>query len=199
MIDSLSGNITTILKNSIAINIGSLGFSVQVPVSSIYKEKQSVNLFIHMHWNQEKGPSLFGFASQLERSIFLLIISCSGIGPKIGLAVLRDLGAERFIQAVQVDDEKTLSTVAGLGPKKVEQVVVQLKRKIASLIKSGVVVQEKSKIVDWQNVSDVLVSLNYSRTEMARAMKYLNDNYSQASLPFDVLIRHALSFLAKNR
>ena len=83
--------------------------------------------------------------------------------------------------------------------KKVEQMVVQLKRKVAKLIKSGVELDDKSSLTNWQQVSDVLTSLNYSRPEVNRAMKFLNENYASTNTPFDGLIRHALSFLAKSR
>ena len=62
------------------------------------------DLHTYLHWNQEQGPSIFGFASDIEREVFLLIISCSGIGPKIGLAVLAQIGSQSFIRAVQQED-----------------------------------------------------------------------------------------------
>jgi len=199
MIDHISGVVCAVVKGAITVDVGSLGFSIHVPNSSVYKLEQKAKLFIHMHWNQEQGPSLFGFATELEKTVFLLIISCSGIGPKIGLAVLKDLGAEPFLQAIQMEDERALGSVGGLGPKKVEQIIVQLKRKVGELVKSGIDISAGHQLTDWQNVSDVLASLNYSRSEVSRAMKFLSDNYADAELPFDGLVRHALSFLAKKR
>jgi len=199
MIDYVSGRIAAISEGGISVDIGSLWLFFSVANPQIFKIEQKVDLHVHMHWNQENGPSFFGFSTTLERTVFLLVISCSGIGPKIGLAVLRDLGPDSFLQAIQMEDDVVLGKVNGLGPKKVEQMVVQLRRKVAKLIKSGLQVQGANKFTDWQNVSDVLVSLNYSRGEIGRVMKFLKDNYADSELPFDGLMRHALSFLAKRR
>ena len=197
MIDRISGMVNVVRKNTITVDVGPIGFQLQIADSTRFHASQKVDLYAYMHWNQENGPSLFGFDSELEKEVFLLVIGCSGIGPKIGLAVLRDLGAERFLEAIQTDDDRALSSVGGLGPKKVEHMVVQLKSKVAKLVKSGLQIKGASKFVDWQNVSDVLVSLKYSRTEVTRAMKFLSEHHGSQELPFDRLVRHALSFLAK--
>lgn len=199
MIDCVSGEIKAVHKDSVTIQVGPLGLRFFVAQPAHLRVGQAVNLQVHLHWNQENGPSLFGFESELDKEVFLLIIDCSGIGPRIGLAVLRDLGAERFLEAIQSNDDRALCGVDGLGPKKIEQVIVQLKRKVAKLLESGIQIQGSKKLADWQNVSNVLSSLSYSRTEIAMAMKHLGDNYSEGAVPFDGLLRHALSFLAKNR
>ena len=200
MIENISGSVQLVENDKIIVSVGPIGFGLQVPEPKNFKKKQTVCLQVYMHWNSENGPSFFGFETELQKTVFLLVVGCSGIGPKIALAVLRDLGADQFLQAISMEDDRLLGKVGGLGPKKVEQIIVQLKRKVAKLLKSGLVVEGKTKkFTDWQNLTDVLVSLNYSRGEIGRAMKYLKENHADADLPFDGLIRHALSFLAKNR
>jgi holliday junction DNA helicase RuvA len=199
MIDRISGVIQAVHKESVIVQVGPVGLRVFVPEPARLHVDQAIDLQAYMHWNQENGPSLFGFESDLDKEVFLLIIECSGIGPKIGLAVLRDLGAERFLEAIQANDDRTLCAVDGLGPKKIEQVIVQLRRKVAKLLESGIKLQGSKKLADWQNISNVLTSLNYSRTEIANAMKYLGEHYADETMPFDGLLRHALSFLAKSR
>ena len=199
MIDRVSGAVQTVGKDFVTVNLGPISFRLYVANSAKFNIDQEIDLYVHMHWNQEHGPSFFGFGTELERAVFLLVISCSGVGPKIGLSVLRDLGAESFLHAVQMEDERALGKVGGLGPKKVEQMIVQLRRKVDKLVRSGIEISGSGVLTDRQNVSDVLTSLNYSRGEVSRAMKFLNDNYTNEDIPFDGLIRHALSFLAKKR
>lgn len=199
MIDRISGTVQSVYEASISINIGSISFQLQVANPLAFKVNQKISLLVHMHWNQEQGPSLFGFETELEKQIFLLVIGCAGIGPKIGLAVLRDLGPDQFIEAVHMNEEKVLSKVGGLGSKKVEQMVVQLRRKIEKLIKSGVELKGATRFADWQKVSEALSSLNYSRAEIAQAMHFLSEQHASPASTFDVLIRQALSFLAKKR
>lgn len=197
MLYQITGIIKHLEEQCIVVDCGALAFSLCVPREHAFSLHSSATLYTHLHWHQEQGPTLFGFTSELERTTFLMIISCSGIGPKIGLAILGQLGTQPFLQAVQTNNESALSSVSGIGPKKAEQIMVQLRHKVAKLLKSGVALEVSPAMEQWQNVADVLSSLNYSRAEVANTMKYLGDTYAGQPLPFDQLMRHALSFLAK--
>jgi Holliday junction DNA helicase RuvA len=197
MIHSISGTVKEVKEQAIVVDIGSIGLFLFVPSSIKFHQGQKVNLETYMHWNQEQGPSLFGFEHEFERTVFLLIIGCSGIGPKIALAVLAHLGAQGFLEVVSSGDEKALSKVNGIGSKKAEQIIVQLKHKISQLISSGHGNYDDTKAKTWQEVSQALESLNYTRTEISQAMQYLTAHHAGADLPFDQLLRQALGFLSK--
>lgn len=197
MINTLSGTIKDISDNTLTLEAGSIGFAIQVPQTSLFGIGQPAHLLIHMHWNQENGPALFGFNSSLEKTVFLLITSCSGVGPKLGMAILAQLGASEFLEAVQSANEGALSAVSGIGAKKAEQIIVHLKHKVAKLVESGISLGGSATLEQRHNISQVLKSLNYSRQEISAAMNYLNDSYPSNSVAFDQLMRHALSFLAK--
>ena len=197
MINALSGTIKDLSDGGIVLDVQGIGFGVQVPHVSHFQVGQKVDILIHMHWNQENGPSLFGFSSAVEKAVFLLITSCSGVGPKLGIAVLGQLGAREFLEAVQTGNEDALSAVSGIGAKKAEQIIVQLKHKVAKLIESGINLGESVTLEKRHEISQVLKSLNYSRQEITAAMNHLNEQYPQSSIAFDQLVRHALAFLAK--
>lgn len=197
MIDFLKGVITDIGEHKVILLVHDVGFSLAVPLGSSYQRDQEVTIFTHLHWNQEQGPSLFGFTNALERTVFTMILDCSGIGPKIALSVLADLGVERFVAAVQDGAEKELSSVSGIGAKKAEQMIVQLRHKVAKLVKSGISLSHLGKSSQWQEIVQVLESLNYSKPEISDAVKYLRETAKSESHTFDQLMRHALSFLAK--
>lgn len=197
MITTINGTVKTVKEQSIVIDTGPFALQIAVPQESFFEVGKSVSLATYMHWNQEQGPALFGFNSELEKAAFLIIIDCSGVGPKIGLAVLASLGAERFIEVVQAGDEKSLSKVSGIGPKKAEQMIVHLKHKVAKLLDSGVKITGSAQITQWQNIQEVLESLNYSRAEISVAMKQLRESSVDVQLPFDQLMRRALGYLAK--
>lgn len=197
MIYTITGVIKAQYDQALLIDIGSIGLLVQVPQGSNYQVDSIITLHTYFHWNQEQGPSLFGFASDIEREVFLLIISCSGIGPKIGLAVLAQIGSQSFIRAIQQENVAALSKVSGIGAKKAEQIIVQLKHKVAHLIKLGVQLDDGGDIESWHTIGEVLESLNYSRNEINLVMKHLKQEYPNTQLPFDQLMRHALSFLSK--
>jgi Holliday junction DNA helicase RuvA len=196
MIHTITGIVRTIQDQIITIDAGFMGFGVQVPNSSLFAQDEKVQLYIHLHWNQENGPSLFGFKSQEEKMVFLLAINCQGVGPKLGLAILADLGVESFLNAIAKADERALSQVSGIGAKKAEQIIVALKHKVAKLIEAGTLKPVQETEHRYQ-VAQALKSLNYSKGEITAAMNYLGQQYSDIKISFDQLMRHALSYLAK--
>ncbi len=197
MVSYVTGTVKSAAKQRVTLAVGPVGLELGVPDGSLFQIGQAATVHLYMHWNQEQGPSLFGFTSSLEKEVFLLIISCSGIGPKIALAVLADLGAQGFLEAIQMGDERMLSKVSGIGLKKAEQMIVQLKHKIEPLIASGAMQGGSQRVMHWHTVSKALESLNYSRTEITQAMSHLKSTKAQVDISFDQLLRQALSFLSK--
>lgn len=197
MISTLSGTITAYEPGLIVVQAHNIGFAVSTPTTVACTLNGSIQLHMYMHWSQEQGPTLYGFQNELDKQVFLLIIGCSGIGPKLGLAALSHMSAASFIRAVQQADCSALSSVSGIGEKKAEQIVVQLKHKVEKLIKSGLIVDEHEDISDIHNVTQVLTSLNYSRAEISSALGWLQEQNKGTTVAFDKLVRQALSFLAK--
>lgn len=197
MINTFSGQIKDINDSMLTVENNGIGLAIQVPQPTLFAVGQKAELLVHMHWNSENGPSLFGFANALEKNVFLMITSCSGLGPKLAMAVLGQLGASEFLEAVQSGNEDALSDVSGIGAKKAEQIIVQLKHKVAKLIESGAHVGASATLEKRHEISQVLKSLNYSPQEVRAAMNHINEQYPQSSVAFDQLVRHALAFLAK--
>lgn len=199
MFDFIKGLVVKIDQHIITLATNGIGFGVQVPRPELFEKDKEATLQIYMHWNTEQGPSLFGFATELEKKVFLLITSCSGIGPKIGIAALAQLTPADFLTAVQEGNAKALSAVSGIGPKKAEQMVMQLRDKVAKLVEGGIsdTLESATALADWRQVTQVLQSLNYSRSEIEAALAHLRKEYSGATPSFDELIRRSLSFLAK--
>ncbi len=199
MIHSLAGIVVSKKKQSISLLIGPVGIDIFVPDESLFAVEKQQIIYAYLHWNQEQGPSLYGFQKELEKVVFLLIIGCSGIGPRIGLAVLADLGAQEFLDAVYTGNEKSLSKVSGIGAKKAEQMIVYSKHKVDQLLKSGIAVASSGDHVQWNMVTDALHALSYSRTEITQAVNFVrHNNKDGSSQSFDRLMRQALSFLSKH-
>jgi len=197
MITCLTGPITHIEQNSITLMVGPMGLQVHVPTSHFFHLKETTTLWTYMHWNQEQGPALYGFQTELDKTTFLLIISCNGIGPKIGLTAIAQLGSNAFLQAITENNAKALSNISGIGAKKAEQIIVQLKHKVQKLIASGVSFEGAQSAQQLQELQEVLASLNYSRKEIDAACNWLSDKHKGDAVTFDLLMRQALSFLAK--
>ena len=196
MISCITGKVQASKKQSISLMIGPIGVELWVPNGLVFQIGEEKTFFVSMHWNQEQGPSLYGFGSELEKAVFILVTSCSGIGPKIALAVLADLGAHAFLAAAQTGDERALSKVNGIGLKKAEQMIVQLKHKIGPLLEMETL-DDVPRLSQWHTVVQALESLNYSRNEIHHAMNYLKKKPDVADNSFNQLLRQALSFLSK--
>ncbi|KKP35990.1 MAG: Holliday junction ATP-dependent DNA helicase RuvA [candidate division TM6 bacterium GW2011_GWF2_32_72] len=197
MINYVNGVVVAVADTSVIIEVGGFGLSFQVPNSGLFEVGKQQKLFTYMHWSSDNGPSIFGFQAEFERAVFLLIIDCQGIGPKMGINILSQISAQEFVLAVQAEDEKRLSSLNGIGTKKAEQIVVSLRRKV-SKISSGDIPQAVAENMGiWNSVSDTLDSLSYSKTEVASAMRFIREKYAGSGCSFDQLLRYSLSFLSK--
>lgn len=197
MIYCLKGTVTGLSSNSIVLNVGpGVGFELFIPKTGSICQGQEIFFYTYMHWNQENGPTLYGFLTETDKKVFELVISCSGIGPKIGLSVLAQMGSAQFIKAISEQDIQALSSVSGIGTKKAEQMVLQLKHKISSFIQDGVM-EDSLKYKNIKEITEVLNSLNYSKPEIVRALDHIKSNYVDKDYSFDQMLRQALSYLSK--
>ena len=195
MIAMLKGVVKEKQAQSILLQSGQLGFEVFVANPGNYKIDASVELHTHMHWNQEQGPTLFGFTNQEEKKVFLLANKCPGIGPRTALAMIESIGAGQLVQAIVAENITVLSSAPGIGKKKAEQLAVQLKHHVAKLLEQGTTFKD-TNLVDLQKISEVLNSLNYSRAEINQTLERLRKDVLK-NISFDLLLRQALSYISK--
>ena len=199
MFSYIRGTVKGVVDNQLILEVYGIGFSLLVPNHELFQREKEITVATYLQWNQEQGPTLYGFSNDYEKAIFILVIGCSGIGPKIALLILQNLSPTAFLRAIQTSDIKALSSISGIGPKKAEQLIVQLKHKVTALIDRTWDVgsaEEAAQLEQWKNITQVLQSLNYSRQEIDQALSQLSQDI-QGDVAFDVLMRKALSFLAK--
>ena len=197
MIATISGIITAIDEQNVVIQQAGIGFELYVATPSSFSINQQVTIQTYLHWNQENGPTLYGFNSVVEKTVFLLIISCSGIGPKIGLAVLNHLDPATFLQAIVEENIKVLSSISGIGAKKAEQICVALKHKVAKFLKDQPdLTASSTSLSTWKDLTDTLSSLGYTPSEIKSATNFLKDNNVDSTTPFSNVLRKSLAFLS---
>ena len=117
-----------------------IGYRVVVPLSTFYELPeigQPVVLHIHTHV-REDAISLYGFNKEEDREVFQLMISVSGIGPKLAVNILSGIAAQELIRAVTQEDLKRLTGIPGVGKKTAERMVLELKEKAAKLARETV-------------------------------------------------------------
>ncbi|UCH85046.1 MAG: Holliday junction branch migration protein RuvA [Candidatus Latescibacterota bacterium] len=117
------------------VTVGGVGLELQIPEKDrtlLAKSGGEVAFFTYLYVREDR-MTLFGFLREEDRELFLKLIGVSGIGPRIGLAVLAEHSAARIIQAIRGGDHGFLCRVPGLGKKTAERVVVELKDKLAAM------------------------------------------------------------------
>ena len=199
MISRLSGVVQHVDNGQleIRINLLDLDLLLHVPTAGKFALDQTVVFYTYMHWNQEQGPTLFGFEDRAQRSLFIAMIGCSGIGPKMAIAILEQLGAIEFINAIGQQNIKLLTTVSGIGAKKAEQIIVNLKHKVDKLIEQKDFASLGGGGAHFTEIRNVLISLNYSNSEVATSVDHVKQLTSDKNGTFDLALRQALSFLSK--
>jgi Holliday junction DNA helicase RuvA len=198
MITKLTGKVTELQEQSLTLIVSGIGFTITVPQVTMFAPGSEAELHIYMHWSAEQGPSLFGFKVAAEKKLFLTLIDCQGIGPKVAMALLGKLGAQAIVEAASQNNLKALSSVSGVGPKKAEQLLLFLRDKVAGLVENGMEFGGGS-LTNWHEVSAVLEKLNYSRTEIAQAMQHLTAQFAGKPVGVDELLRHALGYMTQVR
>lgn len=196
MIDQITGTILFIDEQSIGIQTGAFVLRMQVPQPAVFAQNTSTTLFTHLHWNQENGPQFFGFSSAPERTFFLKVIECSGIGPRLGLALLRAHTVTQLIEAVASNNHSLLSSISGIGKKKAEQLILHLKDKVDMLATQALTTTDSVTLIEWKELQQVLESLGYAKQELVQALSFARQHCT-AQDPFEVRLRTALNYLSK--
>jgi len=200
MIAWLTGKLQSKAADSVIINVGGVGYQVAVPVSTlnaIAGPGEEVTLHIHTHV-REDSLSLYGFGMELEKDVFLLLMSISGIGPKLALTVLSGLSVQELIAAISSSDDSRLRGIPGIGKKTAARMCLELKDKVR-LLAPGATLQTPAPppaaSVDRDDAVSALMNLGYKRPVAEEAV-----NKAQQGRPdvrIEELVREALSILMK--
>ncbi len=200
MISFLKGMVKAQKNDTIVLQIGGFGLQVSVPENLIVLPGSDLELHTYMHWNQENGPSLFGFADSAQREFFCLLLSVSGIGPRMALALLSAFSVNVLVDALVSGNITLLSSVSGIGRKKAELLILSLKDKIQKIdLYTGSADSQAagSLTAHMRDLTDALTSLGYSRQEILLAVDQLRSFEAVSGMSFDQLLRKALQVLAK--
>ena len=153
----------------------------------------TVKLFTYLNI-REDAMELFGFFTELECSLFKMLISVSGVGPRVAISVLSTLSPESFINAVISQDAKMISSAQGIGLKSAQKIIIELKDKLSNLTVSSddnFFAEEANMPTndDVKEAINALTVLGYSKNEATKAVKAANGSN------LEELIRNALAML----
>ncbi len=198
MIAHLQGKIIKKAIESIIVDVGGVGYEVFVPLSTYYNLPdihQTVSLNIHTYLRDD-AITLYGFSTSIEKGVFNLLISVSGVGPKLAKNILSGISAEELADALSSDDTVRLRGIPGIGGKTAERLVVELRDKVKTL--SGVEQQNKKdgRAGIFNDLLSALVNLGYKQQQADRVIQTLKkDADNEAN--FELLFKKALKMLSK--
>jgi holliday junction DNA helicase RuvA len=174
VIAQISGTLAQKVPGEIVVDVVGVGYQIFIPLNVFYRLPEigtPVTLQIHTHVRDD-ALQLFGFQDIAEKQIFLLLISVSGIGPKLAVNILSGIPAEELARALKVGDQARLVAIPGVGRKLAERMIVELKDKLATLSTAGVE-SPKPEIGShvMQDAVSALVNLGYKRPEAEKTVR----------------------------
>jgi len=162
MISSISGSVKSTSINSLVVEVGGVGLLLQVPIRIAAKMQVGERVSFHIYLIvREDALTLYGFTEIVDRDFFELLLSVTGIGPKVAQSILANSDAASIANAIITSNLKSLEAVPGLGKKGAQRLVLELKDKAAAFAngKSG------SDLTISNQVENALQGLGYSNKE----------------------------------
>lgn len=175
MIALLKGRLVEKHPNRLIVDVGGVGFDVQVPLSTFYELAEpgtEVSLRVHTHVREDL-IALYGFGSALELDLFERLLNVNGVGPKLGLAILSGIEPTDLVKAIRTADIARLSSIPGIGKKTAERISLELKDKLpaAVAVATEPVVPVATPDEDLRtDVLSALVNLQYPRATAEKAV-----------------------------
>src|SRR2546422_2578909 len=203
MITFLDGKLVSALPTQATIDVGGVGYEVFIPLSSYDKlpaAGQPIRILTQLAV-REDAHVLYGFMTSVERDLFrLLVNNVSGIGPKLGLAVLSGMSVNNFKAAVVNSDVTAISKISGLGKKTAERIVLELKDKLGVAAAWEAASASHAPTPEQEQANEAvlaLIALGYKQVEAHRVVRELQEKERDKSA--EELVKLALKQMASGR
>jgi Holliday junction DNA helicase RuvA len=189
MIAQLEGKIARIKGNSVIVAVGGVGYQVFITPYTLGKIAGLDQVLLYTYTQvREDILALYGFLDETELTMFELLISVSGIGPKAALSLLSIADPKTIRTAVVNKDPNILTRVSGVGKKTAEKIIVELQNKVSSLD-----IEDQATALAGQEALEAMTAMGYSISEAREALKMVPENIDDVG----ARIRQALKNLAK--
>ena len=200
MIAHLNGKLLSKSPQSVVVDTAGVGYHIHVPLSTFYQlpdEMETVSLHVYTHVREDM-LQLFGFQTETEKEIFLLLISVSGIGPKLALNILSGIEIAELLSAIVSADSERISAIPGVGKKTSQRITLELREKVSD-IAEGIEVRPREKVQIrnkeiFDDALSALINLGYPSKSAKVILENVLRNDNDINL--DTLLKEALRNLA---
>jgi len=203
MISRLSGILAYKSLPAVTVDVHGVGYRVFVPLTTFYELPEpgkSITLQLHTHV-KEDAISLFGFYTLEERDMFQVMISVSGIGPRLALNILSGISAEELVDAISGGNLRRLLRIPGVGKKMAERLVLELKDKVLKLERRQEAARERAvprSAADAvkEDALSALINLGYKNALAREVIEKIIGEEQPVVPSLDVLLKKALQRLS---
>lgn len=200
MIALLTGTIAHKSPDHVILDVHGVGYRVMIPFSTYYELPEEGSATLHIHTSvREDAIQLYGFRTRTEKSFFQLLISVSGIGPKLARDILSNIQPPQLVAALMQGDLHKLSAIPGIGKKTAERLVVELKDKVGKLDTGLPAAAEQmgralpeSGVLD--DVTSALLNLGYKEQQVRKVLAELD---CPGDATVEGVLKQALKILMK--
>ena len=196
MIVSLKGILADKNPSEVIIDVNGIGYLCFISnntYDSLPIAGELVSLLIY-HQISENNQSLYGFSDNIEKDMFLMLISVSGIGPKTGINLLSSVSANEFKRRLIAGEVELLSALPGIGPKTARRIIVELKDKLINYSDNSMPIENSEDNQIFRDAYNALQSLGFNSNEINKCLSMLT-NKVENNLNTQDLIREALKAL----
>ena len=202
MIGFLKGKIADTGENYILLDVNGVGFELIATSNAVYKymtETGEVTIDTYMNV-REDAITLFAFENKQEKQLFNLLITVSGVGPKMAISILSGTSCNDICFAIANNDTSMLSRIKGLGKKTAEKIILELKEKVGNLSDltgktSAISLSNQNNFTspETEDAVQALMGLGYNRTD---ALKFV-EKVAKPEMKAEEIIRLCLKEMAK--
>lgn len=193
MIAHIQGRLVEKTPTSVVIDCGGVGYQIHISLHTYSQIEQTENLRLYTYLQiKEDAHTLFGFIDKIERELFKLLISVSGIGGNTARNILSSITPKELLQAIASGDAKTIQSVKGIGVKTAQRVILDLQEKVVKLYN----IEEVLPIINNTNVDEALSALEvlgFVRKAAEKVVDKIIKQNPEASVEF--IIKQALKNL----
>lgn len=199
MIAHVNGKLIHKTTESVVIDVSGVGYEVIIPLSTYYLLPElNEPLALKVHTNvREDAIQLFGFLTNEEKEAFQLLISVSGVGPKLARNILSGITVDELVSAISASDKVRLSAIPGIGAKSAERLILELKDKVRKIAKAEKAPKEEDVDSLSGDVISALDNLGYKTQQSTEAVKKAKTHLHGKSSGFEDLFKEALKILSK--
>ncbi len=197
MIGRIRGTLAEIGPDYVIVDVGGVGYELAVPSTTAGRlpsrgEEVTLGTYLHV---REDALQLFGFAEPADKELFELLISVSGVGPKVALAVLSAFCGNDLRKAIATEDVSLISSVPGIGKKTAQRLVLELKEKIGGAAEIAGAAMVGVSQTTYVEARDALTALGYSAVEAKKALEGYDVDGEEPTA--EELVKHGLKNLGQ--